>query len=160
MTTKVFKRMKDGSGDHFRKIDLSDSVVEIFPAAVQTAAKCITYPEARAYRDFLYSLGATPDGLLNAIKFYEDYFKQLLEHTALEVPYESFKEAGLPEGDISFLLFQSSVAASMLSTYHEDQVAYGSEEVEWRENAMKATVEYLERLRNMATEGMKNEMAA
>ena len=143
MLRNIYQKVRDGSGERFRKIGLSDSIIELFPAAVYNAAENITHPEAKSYREYLYSLGATPEGLINAIKFYERYFQQLLNREAKERALESFEAIDVPAGDISYLLFQCSVALSMLTTYHDGQVEYGNEESEWREGPMKDAVTLL-----------------
>jgi len=118
----------------------ADSIIAVFPMAVKIAAYSLNSPDNR---EFLYSLGATKEGLAAALAYYEKYFDNLLECKSKDDPFEAFQDAGLPASDLSFLLFQSWVTASLMSSYHEILVDFGGEMREWRESYISNAKEYI-----------------
>lgn len=121
-----------------------DSIVVVFPALVKIAVDSVTNPEHKQYQEFLYECGATEEGLKAAIQFYERYLDTLINRTAKEDPIDNWKECAMPADDISFLLFQSCIAGSLISTYHDALVDLGSTQPELMDPPIVDLKEFIE----------------
>ena len=146
MTTNLRYRPQGSEGPYYNP---ADSIVAVFPQAVKVAIHAANNPENKK---FLYTLGATDEGLQDAINFYEKYIDTLLNCEAKEEPFEAFSACDLPSGDISFLLFQSWVAGSLMASYHETLVDFKGEMREWREMYMTDLKDYITAARTKQSE--------
>jgi len=141
MTKKVRVRDKNSSAQF---TTITDSVITLFPQAVKLAAGWVTDPEGEEMRQFLYDRGATKEGLLEAVRFYDRYFTDLLSNDVKRDPYEAFQDADLKPDDPSFIAFQSVVAASVMSLYHDIVVDLVGEVADYSDTCIKNCLDFFE----------------
>jgi len=134
---KLYHRPKGEMGPFYSP---QDSIIAVFPAAIQVATIAVLDPQYTEFQEMLYKHGATPEGLKNAAQCYKNYFEILVNHTAHEEAHPTFVDAGFPLTDISFLLFNGVIAGTLAATYHESLVDLKSEQMEYRESFMRDAI--------------------
>jgi len=123
------KRPQDGSGPGYNPF--VESIIKLFPMAVTSAVDLVTPSKNPEFARCLLMLGATREGLDEAVRFYDRYFNLLMTNEVNADALTSFQAADVPSIDKSFMIFQSLVVGSLMTAYHEAIVEVSQLEAIW-----------------------------